>query len=110
MHKTRFIVRGSGEFPYDMLRYDACWPEHELGERSSRQLSGGWDRGPREVTLLTERHVTPRRWESFGWKVVTEMPAEVDERTYDPLTTRQGPRGPVPAFGGPDQPDQVHPT
>ena len=39
----RFEVRGSGEFPWDMLRYDRVYPTTEP---------------------------TPDRWASLGWKVV----------------------------------------
>jgi hypothetical protein len=64
----RFMVKGDGYFPYDMLRYDACWPSTSddvinlgLGEK-------------RKVTLTTignkDRKPTFARWESFGWKVI----------------------------------------
>lgn len=61
-----FVVEGSGEFPFDMLRYDCCYPMTERYD--SPQLAG---RDRRRVTLET-MHVaapTPARWASFGWTV-----------------------------------------
>lgn len=61
-----FIVSGAGEFPIDMLRYDACWP---ASEADSSEITSN---GLRRVAL---RHrslfpLTPGRWNSFGWKIV----------------------------------------
>lgn len=78
--RQRFTVSGSGAFPFDMLRYDACWPESEGTD--SYQLTITADTDPkqyfarREVTLLTEsRHgPTPGRWASFNWRVVKVEP------------------------------------
>lgn len=65
-----FTVRGSGEFPYDMLRYDACWPYSE--GHDSPHLSSPNGHGPRTVVLQTQNPHAPtvRRWESFTWKVL----------------------------------------
>lgn len=64
-----FTVQGSGEFPFDMLRYDECWPYY--GEDSTR-LSGSFDRALRRVVLATRKEGNPTdgRWHSFGWEVV----------------------------------------
>jgi hypothetical protein len=64
-----FTVEGSGDFPFDMLRYDCCWPKDE------GQDSYGIPRAsiePRRITLLShsEHAPTSGRWESFGWRVV----------------------------------------
>lgn len=66
-----FVVEGAGAFPFDMLRYDSCWPVREGYD------SGKLERECRErrrVLLATsyEGSPTPRRWESFMWKVVAE--------------------------------------
>lgn len=70
-----FRVVGSGSFPVDMLRYDACWPRdqdavaafHESGER-------GYTRSVWLSRHEVERPagfggVTIDRWASFGWRV-----------------------------------------
>lgn len=63
-----FTVQGSGEFPYDMLRYDECWPWY--GEDSSRLSAHHRDR--RRVVLMSCSQTAPtdERWKSFGWQVV----------------------------------------
>lgn len=62
-----FQVRGSGEFPLDMLRYDACWPATEMDSATASDH----ERDRRRVNLRTAspNSPTPERWESFGWKV-----------------------------------------
>ena len=73
--RLRFTVRGSGAFPFDMLRYDAAWPEKEGTD--SYQLGLTRDSGDeyfnqRNVTLITDCPNAPgfARWQSFGWPVV----------------------------------------
>lgn len=75
----RFKVRGNGEFPFDMLRYDACSPTTET---EARQL--GWNyagasesRGAVEIELESRGRPrfwrpTAARWESFLWRVLEE--------------------------------------
>lgn len=70
--RTILVVEGSGEFPFDMLRYDSCCPDTE---DESHKL----DRGQRRQVKLRRFSVnalgaTARRWESFGWRVVSEEP------------------------------------
>ena len=76
MYRQVFKVRGMGEFPFDMLRYDHCWPAHE-GEAGGLNL--GVDDAKyfqaREVKLVRDvddkrREPTNDRWRSFGWVVV----------------------------------------
>jgi hypothetical protein len=63
------IVSGAGQFPYDMLRYDTCFPvdENAITPRDSE---------PRRDVLLCSRQFrrewrpTEPRWRSFGWEVV----------------------------------------
>lgn len=73
---TTFTVRGRGEFPLDMLRYDMCFPAgatHQIA--SKRRLMSQDALAPeREVVLqrVTDGPWTPTedRWRSFGWHVV----------------------------------------
>jgi hypothetical protein len=60
-----FTVTGTHDFPYDMLRYDTCWPEREmdtpkLGRRST---------DTRRVGMIGLHEPTGARWSSFGWEV-----------------------------------------
>jgi len=65
---TVFTVEGAGQFPFDMLRYDACWPYRgvDAAKLEHHQL----DR--RRVTVESRSRTTPTtaRWQSFGWSVV----------------------------------------
>ena len=79
-YSTTFTVRGSGAFPIDMLRYDACFPASERGDW------GDWDwaDGSRDIKLRKVHdgknpHLTPRRWESFTWKL---LPESIETRKY----------------------------
>jgi hypothetical protein len=68
-----FTVEGNGEFPYDMLRYDQCWPKSEASDvyKMSAHPLGNLARTTRSVTLVSiKEKPTVARWESFGWKVV----------------------------------------
>jgi hypothetical protein len=70
-----FTVEGNGKFPFDMLRYDQCWPTHG-GAASNlnplRDKDGSDMTIRRQITLTSIRASAPTiaRWESFGWKVV----------------------------------------
>lgn len=66
-----FTVKGGGLFPFDMLRYDQCWPKSESTdsaaiERTTRHGHGGTE----EVTLVGLNSPTQGRWQSFGWRVI----------------------------------------
>lgn len=69
--QQQFTVRGRGEFPIDMLRYDRATPATEQDSgviiRSFRNLRIG-DSGPHEVRVSAPR-MTYARWQSFGWTV-----------------------------------------
>lgn len=79
LYIVRFKVRGNGEFPFDMLRYDGC---HPVNESEARCL--GWTyalaeepRGVIEIELQSrgrERYWEPcaARWQSFLWQVVPD--------------------------------------
>ena len=60
-----FTVRGRGQFPFDMLRYDQCWPKS-----SAPDVSALWHTDDeRTVTLVGICSPTVDRWASFGWRV-----------------------------------------
>ena len=58
-----YTVVGQWEFPLDMLRYDAAWPNTE----KDAAMILGKERRP--VRLCSHQAPTPERWASFGWKV-----------------------------------------
>ena len=72
-----FTVEGAGEFPFDMLRYDTCWPEHEYEtvRLSSPRRDDRFAR--RSVGLIGLREPTTARWQSFGWHVSKSSPRSV---------------------------------
>jgi hypothetical protein len=82
-YATRFVVRGAGAFPVDMLRYDGCYPSDSRAvsamagpERDNVAHPAG---DPREVELTSVNHnkrwePTRGRWQSFGWSVVSIGP------------------------------------
>ncbi len=73
-----FEVMGSGDFPFDMLRYDSCYPVRE--GRDTANLSRRYRgerlemRKIRLQRIIFHRNEVPTsgRWESFGWKVIDE--------------------------------------
>lgn len=75
MYYTRYTVRGSGSFPFDMLRYDQSFP---AGSEDAHMMNGGSDAGSREITLArytrSKENAMPtlRRWISFGWTVIKD--------------------------------------
>lgn len=71
-YRQRFTVSGSGQFPFDMLRYDQCFPEHET---QSRLLGPDYAGEPRTVEMMRfveSKNDIPTigRWRSFCWDVV----------------------------------------
>lgn len=71
IYLTYLVVQGTGEFPYDMLRYDACCPHTESDTHRLSRMPG-----MRHVTLrrysVSGTPATERRWLSFGWQIVLE--------------------------------------
>lgn len=65
-----FVVTGRHEFPWDMLRYDRCWPagEDQITEMAP-YFRGERYRQMRQVKLRGLNEPTDGRWESFGWIV-----------------------------------------
>ena len=71
---TQFTVEGRDPFPMDMLRYDACWPA-DTGGALAISWSHTREPGPgnHKITLNTWLvGITPERWQSFGWTVVSQ--------------------------------------
>lgn len=80
-----FTVAGAGDFPFDMLRYDACWP---ASSADATALSGGAhseSMPQRQIVLACKpgdnwRFVpTHGRWNSFTW---TAGALRYSERDY----------------------------
>jgi hypothetical protein len=72
-YRQTFTVRGFGGFPFDMLRYDHCWPasesdSSELTERFSPLV----ERTVKLVRFVELKNTKPTvaRWESFSWRVL----------------------------------------
>lgn len=67
---TRFTVEGSGVFPFDMLRYDQCWPvdPNDAAKMEEHYMER------RRVVLYTNSPFAPTagRWGSFLWRVVKD--------------------------------------
>lgn len=79
----QFVVVGRGEFPWDMLRYDNCWPYggedaakltmiHQ--DYSDDDLVKEFKTKDRSIKLSSFHPPTPGRWSSFGW--VCSLPGE----------------------------------
>lgn len=72
-HELRvFTVEGCLDFPFDMLRYDSCWPymsedAAQMGHRHDRDTNIQ----RRRVVLQGYERPTVDRWASFNWRVVS---------------------------------------
>jgi len=69
-----YEVRGTFEFPEDMLRYDFA----DVADEAQRGIADDLFGGMRTVRIYGRR-CTTNRWESFGWKVVSPE-APIDKR------------------------------
>ena len=79
--KQRIVVRGSGYFPIDMLRYDRCCPDTEGDSGKIIFTMDRLERGAKEMKEEEKFQISLKkidtknwypqkdRWESFGWKV-----------------------------------------
>lgn len=65
-----YYVTGGGQFPYDMLRFDHCWPAS--GADADKLFN--WDsiRYQRSIMMRSYRPPTVDRWSSFIWSVGTK--------------------------------------
>lgn len=67
-----FEVSGKHDFPFDMLRYDLCWPATESDANEIAANASPFTSLPRaqySIKLKGLKPPTPGRWASFGWKV-----------------------------------------
>ncbi len=75
MRSKQFTVSGSGAFPFDMLRYDSCWPANAEDSAKIEAIARGESGRGVSINLWTsDRNFevpTIGRWESFNWKVTT---------------------------------------
>lgn len=60
-----FTVEGAGQFPIDMLRYDACWPSTQQDVAAIERIGTR-----RRIQLRGITAPTAARWKSFGWAVL----------------------------------------
>jgi hypothetical protein len=65
-----FLVEGSGDFPVDMLRYDRGRAMTPLPDPSQYHAK------PFRVVVQLQTSPTIQRWDSFGWRVVQEVPED----------------------------------
>jgi len=84
---TRFVVKGRGTFPADMLRHDRCWPvDGDLNRVTDSTVRLG---ERKDVTVVmcaqSARGITPLRWKSFGWTVTEVGGVEVDWSSGRPM-------------------------
>ena len=63
------VVTGKGEVPFDMLRYDCCFPDSP--EDAARMHVDWTNRNYTRAIILAKYDkmggFTPARWSSFGW-------------------------------------------
>jgi hypothetical protein len=70
MKRFIYTVEGTGPFPFDMLRYDGCYPVRGV------DVMNLTERGHRIVQLRGVRKPTIDRWASFSWYVNMISPME----------------------------------
>jgi hypothetical protein len=63
-----YFVSGRGVFPFDMVRYDSCWP---ATSEDARKMDWGHMGGhiQRSVKMRSYQEPTIDRWLSFLWSV-----------------------------------------
>ena len=70
-----FAVEGSGDFPFELLRRERCWPAsaEDAVSLGIRLADGDPDAArTRHITLETASSYSPNRarWRSRGWRVI----------------------------------------
>lgn len=78
MKVTSFIVEGKGKFPFDMLRYDLCFPCD--GTSSHNVAIDTPDARSVKLISMSGNGITPDRWASFGWGVIPWTTKVYDEQ------------------------------
>lgn len=75
MRTVPFVVEGDGRFPFDMLRYDSCWPDDfdAVNEIEDSLERGVGNPVHHRIKLISAEPKGPtvERWESFGWLVTS---------------------------------------
>jgi hypothetical protein len=65
-----FEVFGRGDFPFDMLRYDCCWPATQADSSQLELAPTPQARQEmRSINLKGLKVPTAARWKSWGWEV-----------------------------------------
>ena len=77
VYRQEFEVEGSGDFPFDMLRYDNCWPVREGTDTGNMAITYGRPFPMRRIKLARyvfskSDYPTEGRWKSFLWRVIPE--------------------------------------
>lgn len=67
-----FTVTGFGTFPYDMLRYDGCYPHSQQDVSEMENTSETRSVTLRRVVFDKPREPEIARWNSFLWSVDRE--------------------------------------
>ena len=80
MKVITFTVMGKGRFPFDMLRYDQCFPCDGISVHNTEADTVA----VRSVKLISiaSTGITSLRWASFGWYV-----AEDSIKVYNDYTS-----------------------
>ena len=75
MYETKYTVKGTFEFPLDMLRYDCSFPDSQAAVVAMGKNTDG-ERCVDLAMYRRDRFAEPRRerWESFGWTIVRQDP------------------------------------
>jgi hypothetical protein len=91
-----FTVLGSGTFPFDMLRYDGCWPyESEDAAKIEASHREPGQSGLRAIVLQTNNPHAPtyRRWESFTWRAYPGLERQISALLPNhPAARQQNPK------------------
>lgn len=68
---VEFTVTGTGPFPFDMLRFDECWPASITDAIAMERASQAGHAHRESINLRAFGFTRPTlaRWDSFGWKV-----------------------------------------
>lgn len=80
-----YYVSGTGMFPFDMLRFDHCWPasgnDAALLDDATEYHRSGHRSKLRSIKMRSYREPTIDRWVSFTWSVGTQklQPSQADE-------------------------------
>jgi hypothetical protein len=66
-----YVVEGTGQFPWDMLRHDRAWPKSstEIVNLAPHHRSSFLN-DKRQVRLMGINEPMEARWRSFGWTVI----------------------------------------